>query len=187
MNIKIFYLLLLIIIQNNQIFRLVTYTNFYFSILVAKNIFNGIQKVNNEICVICLSKIKNPVRPDGCYHIFCQECFQIYSQSFTQCPTCKKNFFKIITLYSLEFNTKKIKNLFFNDLSGDRLYRLSLKKLPDDICIICKKDKDKEFLIRCDKCGVNFVHYYCDLSPQIGIGYYICPICRVRCYKKLKK
>lgn len=88
MSQKIFCLLLLIIFQNHHLFLHVKYINFLFSILVAENIFNEIQKINNEICIICLSKVKNPVRPDGCYHIFCQECFQLYSQFFTTCPTC---------------------------------------------------------------------------------------------------
>lgn len=109
------------------------------------------------------------MRPDGCHHIFCKLCFQLYSQSFTHCPTCKKNFIKIIDIFVPNKKIKDDFNPFFNDLTGDRLYRLSLKEIPKDICVVCKKDKDKEFLILCDKCGMNYTHYYCDPSPQIGL------------------
>lgn len=133
-----------------------------------------------------MSKIKDPVKPDCCHHIFCKLCIQLYSQSFTFCPTCKKSFLKFSDVYDFKKERKENFDRFFNDLSGDRLYRLSLKKIPDDIYIVCKKDEKNDYLILCDKCGVNYVHYYCDPSPQIGIGFYICPICRIRCYKQIK-
>ena len=155
--------------------------------LVATNLLNKVKNTNKELCIICLSKIKDPVRPEHCHHIFCKECFRLYSQSFSICPICKKPFNKIIDIFSMEKKSKTDINPFFNDLTGDRLYRLSLKKIPDDICVVCKKNVDKDFLITCDKCGMNLVHYYCDPSPQIGVGFYICPICRIRCYKMLKK
>ena len=77
-------------------------------------------------------------------------------------------------------NLKNNKNPFFNDISEEKLYRLSLKEMPSDRCCVCKKDCDKEYLIVCDKCGVNQSHYYCDCTNGIAIGFYMCPICRGR-------
>lgn len=154
---------------------------------MANKVFEKIKEVNEEICIICLSKIKDPVRPDQCHHIFCKICFILYAQSFDHCPVCKIKFSTIVELYSFKKPNKYKDNPFFNDLSGERLYRLSLKEMPKEICVVCKKNKDNDLLILCDMCGINSVHYYCDASPMIGIGYYMCPICRNRNYKQIKK
>ena len=126
------------------------------------------------------------MKPDCCSHLFCKNCFQYYAQTFDNCPICRKKFYKIIDIYNPKNKFKNI-NPFFDDISDEKLYRLSLNKMPSDVCCVCKRDCDKEFLLICQKCGINQCHYYCDTCNGIGIGFYMCPICRVRIRNKLGK
>ena len=161
------------------------YIYFIFIFLVSQIIFNKIQETNKEICAICLSKIIEPVKPDCCFHIFCKNCFQYYAQSFESCPVCRKKFNKILEIYNPK-NLNNYTNPFFDDISEEKLYRLSLREIPSDRCCVCKKENDKEFLVVCQKCGVNQSHYYCDCTNGIAIDFYMCPICRARYRNKLK-
>lgn len=69
----------------------------------------------------------------------------------------------------------------------NKLYRLSYNKIKEEYCIACHKKEEKEYLIRCDRCFVNQVHYYWDNFEGLAFGVYICPICRSRFYNHLKK
>ena len=126
--------------------------------------FKKIEETNLENCIICLNKVKDPIRPYTCKHIFCERCFEVYIQSFDTCPICKIKFNKILKLYdSSLFKNKKI-GLFQGNLE-DKLYRFSFNSIPEDHCIVCKKNEDKDFLLVCDRYCINQFHYYCDPSP----------------------
>lgn len=145
-----------------------------------------INETNSEICIICLNKIKDPVKPDTCKHIFCERCFEVYIQSFDKCPTCKIKFNQILKLYDPNLVKKGKIGLFGGNLE-DKLYRFSSNFNSEDHCIICKKNDNPDFLLVCDRCLINQAHYYCDPSLGIAFGIYICKICRNRFYKNLKK
>ncbi len=136
-----------------------------------------------ETCIICLSKVNEPVKPDTCKHIFCKRCFEVYIQSFDHCPTCKIKFNQIQELYDINLIKKKKNGLFDGNLE-DKLYRFQFASLPEEHCLVCKKKDNKEYLITCDRCFINQSHYYCDLTPGIAFNCYICPICRNKFYKK---
>ena len=128
------------------------------------------------------------MRPDNCVHLFCRRCFEVYSQKFSKCPICKKNFNKYIDIFKPEkiSNLEKLK--IDNYYMEDKLYRLGLQdKIREDFCIICHKNENKDMLICCDRCLINQVHYYCDPTFGLIYGKYICPICRSRYFNHIKK
>ena len=88
-------------------------------------------------------------------------------------------------LYDEKLLSKKNTGLFGGNLE-DKLYRFSLSSIPKDHCLICKKNDNPDFLIVCDRCLINQVHYYCDETNGLYYGCYICPICRNRFYKTKK-
>ena len=89
-------------------------------------------------------------------------------------------------LYDEKLLSKQNIGLFNGNLE-DKLYRFSLKSIPKEHCLVCKKLDNKEYLIVCDRCLINQVHYYCDEMIGLYFGCYICPICRNRYYQKNKK
>lgn len=127
------------------------------------NLFHKIQEINKEICVICLNRIKEAVRPDCCHHIFCKLCFVLYSQSFETCPVCRKKYSSIIDIFTINKSTDNKTSPFYKNLTEDKLYRLSLKNMPRDIWFVCKIEKEQNLLILCDKCGLilcNIIETY---------------------------
>ena len=141
--------------------------------------------MKNEICVICLENVCSPVKPNTCEHLFCRRCFEVYTQKFSICPTCRKKFTKYEDIFRIENNIGKLKK--YNYEIEDKLYRLSCPEIKDNYCIVCRKKENSEFLIRCDRCCMNKVHYYCDSFEGLTFGKYICPICRNRFFNHIKK
>ncbi len=131
-------------------------------------------------------KVCNPVKPDKCSHIFCRRCFEVYIQKFSVCPTCKQEFTSYSDIFRPSISSyEKIRS--YNDEIEDNLYRLSFEEYPKRKCVICKKDNDKEYLIRCERCFINESHYYCDISGGLMFGKYICPICRNRFFNHINR
>lgn len=179
-----YYLLLYYLSPNNLIYQRVIYIFKYFiaSLITLKKI----KETNEEICAICLEKIKEPVRPDNCQHIFCCRCFEVYIQSFDRCPTCKITFNKFLPLYDRGLLRKKNIGLFDGNLE-DKIYRFEQFYKNHEHCVVCKKTDNPEFMILCDRCYINKCHYYCDINGGLAFNCYICPICRRRFYGKIRK
>ena len=47
-------------------------------------------KGNIPKCPICLGYLNEPVKPNGCPHIFCKLCLEMWIQKKDICPLCRK-------------------------------------------------------------------------------------------------
>lgn len=74
----------------------------------------------DEICIVCLSKIKDPVHPDNCHHLFCKIYFILYTQSFDHCPYVKLNFQQLLIYIPLKslINIRIIRFLMIYPMKG---------------------------------------------------------------------
>ena len=172
---------------NLNLYLLLNLRIFFYNIfnIVQNVIFKGIKEIKNEICLICLGKVCEPVKPTNCKHIFCRRCFETYFQIYSKCPTCKKPLDKYEDIFTSTSNSNKsIKSI--NHELEDKLYRLSKVEYPERHCVVCRKSSDKEHMILCERCYINEAHYYCDSTQGLALGKYICPICRHRFYNHLK-
>lgn len=51
----------------------------------------------SNICPICLSLISTlKGRPNSCNHVFCYECINLWFQSSSICPICRRKILKLI-------------------------------------------------------------------------------------------
>ena len=51
---------------------------------------NPLNKLDDKTCSICLDDIKNPIKMDGCTHVFCKTCIadSVFHGNMT-CPCCR--------------------------------------------------------------------------------------------------
>ena len=89
-------------------------------------------------------------------------------------------------LYDKALLKKKNHGLFAGNLE-DKLYRFGQYNKKTDHCIVCKKNDNIEYMFTCDRCLINQSHYYCDMMGGILFNCYICPICRKRFYRSIKR
>ena len=54
-------------------------------------------------CPICLAVVLSPIRPRGCFHIFCLYCLCKWMKQSTKCPLCKG---EIDSLIKVNLNEK---------------------------------------------------------------------------------
>ena len=47
-------------------------------------------------CPICFARVTLARRPDSCFHIFCFDCIQKWSNQCKKCPCCRKAFTYIL-------------------------------------------------------------------------------------------
>ena len=43
-------------------------------------------------CPICYQRVKSAVRPEHCYHVFCNYCLKKWAKRNKICPYCRKKF-----------------------------------------------------------------------------------------------
>ena len=136
-------------------------------------------------CPICLNYLKDPVKPIGCNHIFCEICLLMWLQKKNQCPICR-NYIpettQIYLPYSDEAKNKKLEllNYEIEQVKLDNFGKVS------KICIVCGKEEPIDELIMCDLCKYFQSHFNCDPPSGLVYGKYYCTFCRRTFIKHLK-
>ena len=137
-------------------------------------------------CIICTCIINELANPDGCNHDFCKSCLIEWSQRSSKCPMCKKLYNNIIIYddgikkkISLnEIRNKYKKLLKEKDSESNEERNSDDEENIDEGCYICGKNTDQDKLLVCDRCKVNFCHYYCCGLDSIPEGKWYCGFCK---------
>lgn len=58
-------------------------------------------KPPEQKCAICLELFENPTMNNGCNHVFCFVCIDIWSRKTNACPLCKTRFTELVQLDKL--------------------------------------------------------------------------------------
>ena len=137
-------------------------------------------------CIICTCIINELANPDGCNHDFCKSCLIEWSQRSSKCPMCKKLYNNIIIYddgIKKQISINEIRNK-YKKLLKEQDNESNEERNSDDEenieegCYICGKNTDQDKLLVCDRCKVNFCHYYCCGLDSIPEGKWYCGFCK---------
>lgn len=149
------------------------------NIICADNDLFSANPAKIEKCGICLSKMRNPLRPINCFHYFCKFCIlKWYNCGNTTCPICRKNF-SMLAPKNFDEMRKDIKNTFYYKSKQYQMMQRFKKNTEKKIlCDLCQTGDKEENLLICTCCKLFYCHYFCDLQLYITDYGYLCPNCR---------
>lgn len=99
-----------------------------------KNASTSQDKLQSDLCSICLQKIENKVFVDQCLHMFCKKCLLKWVKVKPECPLCKQGITKILHNVKSEcdYDVMTLGELFGSEVVLDALQVVNANAISDE-------------------------------------------------------